>query len=127
VKEILALIYVFSICMCVSGQTQPAATLSIVPTKVEFGKQAVGSQATSVTVTLANPTAAPIAIQEILASGIDFPSRNNCGKQLAAGAQCTVEISFKPLTTGDRAGILQITASDSPGSHFVPLTGTGVQ
>lgn len=124
-----SLVPLFLLSLCVSGpaQTQPASGLRITPEKIDFGKQAVGSQAQSVIVSVVNPTTAPIKIQEILASGIDFPSQNGCGNELAAGAQCTVAIAFKPLIAGSREGILQITASDAANSHFVPLTGTGTQ
>ena len=113
-------------CFCGLAQT-PAAppALTITPDKIDFGQHAVNSQSTAVTVTISNPSQAPIVIQEILSSGIDFPSQKDCGQQLQAGAQCTVQISFKPVIVGDRTGILQITASDSPNSHFVPLAGIG--
>ena len=107
------------------AQTQPASSgLSINPTKVDFGRHAVNSQS-QVPVTLSNRSQAPVAIQEILSSGIDFRSQNNCAEQLAAESQCTILVSFKPVIVGDRIGILQITASDSPNSHFIPLGGIG--
>ena len=119
----IALSYI--ICICGFAQTQPAAGLSIRPTKVDFGQQVVNSQSQPVTITISNRSPVPVAIQEILSSGIDFPSQNNCAGQLAVESQCTILVSFKPVIVGDRTGILQITASDSPKSHFIPLTGTG--
>lgn len=120
----IALSYMISICGF--AQTQPTSTgLSINPTKVDFGRRAVNSQGQAVTVTLSNRSQAPVAIQEIISSGIDFRSQNNCGEQLTSGTQCTIQVSFKPAIVGDRTGILQITASDSPNSHFIPLGGIG--
>jgi len=110
--------------VCGLAQTQPTAGLSISPTKIDFGQQVVNSQSQPVTITISNRSQAPVAIQEILSSGIDFRSQNNCAGQLAAESQCTILVSFKPVIVGDRTGILQITA-DSPKSHFIPLTGTG--
>lgn len=109
-----------------SAQTQTSTGLTITPAKVAFGRQALNSTASPVTIIVTNRTSSPIAIEEIIASGIDFPSRNNCDKQLAAGAQCSVEVTFRPVIIGDRTGILEITASDSANSHFVPLIGVGV-
>ena len=120
----IALSYMISICGF--AQTQPASSgLSINPTKVDFGRHAVNSQGQPVTIILSNRSQAPVAIQEILSSGIDFRSQNNCAEQLAAESQCTILVSFKPVIVGDRIGILQITASDSPNSHFIPLGGIG--
>jgi archaellum component FlaF (FlaF/FlaG flagellin family) len=109
-----------------SAQTQSTqAQLIIAPNKLDFGRQPLNSQSQPVTITITNRGSTPITLEEILSSGIDFPSQNGCGKELAPGASCSIQISFRPAITGERTGILQITASDSPNSHFVPLSGTG--
>jgi hypothetical protein len=64
-------------------------------------------------------------LQEIIVSGIDFPETTDCGKELAAGAKCSIQIVFQPATSGERIGNLEIAASDSHIPHFLPLTGTG--
>jgi hypothetical protein len=120
---LIAIVFVY-ICICLSAQSQPAP-LSISPPKVDFGAQGVNSQAPAVTVTIRNESKSPVTIQEILCSGIDFGSQNNCAQRLQAGNECTILVSFRPAIAGDRIGILQITASDSPQSHFIPLTGIG--
>lgn len=107
------------------AQAPVPAQLVIAPDKIDFGRQPMNSQSQPAAVTITNRSSTPITLEEILSSGIDFPSQNGCGKQLASGDSCSIQISFKPAITGDRTGILQITASDSPNSHFVPLSGTG--
>ena len=108
-------------------QTQAAvAELLISPSRIDFGSQAINSQSTPVTITISNQLSFPVILEEILSSGIDFAAQNNCGKELAPGAECSIKISFKPVIPGDRTGILQITASDSASSHFIPLTGRGI-
>jgi Abnormal spindle-like microcephaly-assoc'd, ASPM-SPD-2-Hydin len=107
------------------AQTQGTAGLVIAPTRIDFGSQAISSQSALIAITISNRASVPVTLEEILASGIDFSAQNNCGKQLAPGAECSIQISFKPAIPGDRTGILQITASDSANSHFVPLTGKG--
>jgi len=108
------------------AQTQAAvAELLISPSRIDFGSQAINSQSVPVAITISNQSSFPVTLEEILSSGIDFSTQNNCGKELAPGAECSIEISFKPAITGDRAGIVQITASDSASSHFIPLTGRG--
>jgi len=109
------------------SQTQAASPgLAIAPMQIDFGSQAINSPSAPVTVTISNRSTVPITFEEILSSGIDFTAQNNCGKQLAPGAECSQRISFKPAIPGDRTGILQITASDSTSSHFIPLSGKGI-
>jgi hypothetical protein len=125
-RLLIAGLVLYAICN-LAGQTQNASPgLTITPPKVDFGRQALNSSGPPVTVTVSNLTSSPIAIEEIITSGIDFPSRNGCEKQLAPAAQCSIEITFRPVITGDRMGLLEVTASDSANSHFVPLTGIGV-
>jgi hypothetical protein len=99
-----ALIVAALLCVSSSGwiQTKPTiAALNINPTEVDFAPQSLNTQSKPAIITLNNQSQAPTSIQEILTSGIDFPSENHCGNQLAPGAQCTVQISFKPVITGE--------------------------
>lgn len=110
----------------ITAQTTAQAGLTITPGKLDFGQQDLNSASQAVTVTIRNPAISPVPIEEIIASGIDFISHSDCGNQLAPGAECAVQIQFKPAETGDRSGILEILAADSAKPYFVPLTGTGV-
>ena len=109
------------------AQTQAAAAgLAIAPKKIDFGSQAINSQSAPIAITISNHASVTVTLEEILTSGIDFSAQNNCGKQLASQAECSIQISFRPAIPGDRTGILQITASDSASSHFIPLSGKGI-
>lgn len=103
----------------------PPDALSISPPKIAFGQQSVASQSAPVEITLRNGSNSAIHFTQIISSGIDFESRNNCGNDLPAGAQCTVQVTFKPAISGDRMGAIAIAASDSGSPHYVPLRGTG--
>ena len=107
------------------GLGQSAAPLNISPGSVTFSKLQVGSQSPPLTLTLSNPASSTIQLQEIIISGIDFTQSNDCGKELASGAKCSIQIVFKPATSGERLGNLEIIASDRNVPHFVALTGTG--
>jgi len=107
------------------GLGQNAATLNISPASVSFPKLQVGSQSPPLTLTLSNPASSTIQLQEIIISGIDFVQSNDCGKELASGEKCSIQIVFKPATSGERLGNLEIIASDRNVPHFVALTGTG--
>jgi len=106
------------------GLGQSAAPLNISPASVTFRKLQVGSQSLPLMLTLSNPASSTIQLQEIIVSGIDFTQNNDCGKELASGAQCSILIVFKPATSGERLGNLEIIASDRNVPHFVALTGT---
>src|SRR5579863_1260981 len=106
--------------------TVPTVTLS--PTSVSFSGQPVGTTSTAVGVTLTNSGAAPLNITAIAASG-DFKVApgTNCSttSALAAGASCTIEVSFVPTASGNRTGTLTIT-DNAPGSpQTVSLAGLG--
>ncbi|MBV9342801.1 MAG: choice-of-anchor D domain-containing protein [Acidobacteria bacterium] len=102
-----------------------AACLTISPDKVDFGSDAVNSSGPSATITLSNGTGTTIQLNEIISSGIDFRASNDCDDALAPGARCSIQVQFKPVIAGERMGIVEILASDSPTPYFVSLTGTG--
>lgn len=103
----------------------PPDALIISPQNVQFGKQAIASASAPAQITVRNASSSPIRFDQIISSGIDFESRNNCGNELAAGAECTLQVTFKPAISGDRMGAIEIAASDSGSPHYVPLAGTG--
>src|SRR5207249_10220192 len=85
-------------------------------TSLDFGSQIVGTK-TPKSMTLANTGNAALAITGIAANG-DFNQTNTCGSSVAAGASCTISVTFAPVAGGNRAGTLTITdnAADSPES-----------
>jgi hypothetical protein len=100
--------------------------LKVDPIRVDFGTVAVGTRTQPQTVTLTNSGTAPLPIASILVSGIDFAQSNNCGEQLAAGAQCSVQITFQPAILGPRLGTAIITTTNDPGSpNLLVLNGVG--
>jgi hypothetical protein len=102
--------------------TTSAASLS--PTSLSFGVQSVGTTSPAQTVTLSSTGTGPLAISSIAVSG-DFAETNNCGTGVAAGANCTITVTFTPTATGARSGTLSV-SDNAPGSpHTVSLTGTG--
>src|SRR5260370_25690303 len=72
-----------------------------------FSAQAVGTPSTAQNVILTNIGNAALIITRIVPTG-DFLETDTCGTGLAAGAGCTINVTFKPTTTGTRAGALTI-------------------
>lgn len=111
--------------MLISGAgAQGQAKLSISPASVVFPPTRLGSQVEAV-VLLSNSTESTIALQEIIVSGIDFQESHDCGKQLAPQSKCSVHLTFKPATSGERIGNLEVISSESSVPDFVALTGVG--
>ena len=101
-------------------------TLKLDPVKLDFGTVAVGQKGSTQSATLTNPGTDPATIADILVSGIDFTSSNDCGDQLAAGAHCTIQVTFQPAITGPRIGTVVITTiHDKASPHMLILNGIG--
>ncbi|NUP01958.1 MAG: choice-of-anchor D domain-containing protein, partial [Nonomuraea sp.] len=49
-----------------------------------------------------------------------------CGSSLAAGASCTVNVTFKPTASGVRTGGLKVASDDRSSPLTVNLTGSGI-
>ncbi|HXF13254.1 MAG TPA: choice-of-anchor D domain-containing protein [Terriglobales bacterium] len=106
------------------SQTAPME-LQVSATKIDFGEAAVGSESPPHPLTLTNGTKSNFAIEQIITSGIDFSQKNDCGQTLASGAQCTIQVFFKPVIPGPRIGNLGVTGSDPASPHFIALNGAG--
>jgi len=100
-------------------------TVSLSPVKLNFGDVPVGQTSAPQTVTLTNPGTIPLTFASIVATG-DYAETNNCGSQIAAGANCAIVVTFTPTQQGVRTGAITISDSDLGTSpQTVPLTGTG--
>jgi hypothetical protein len=106
------------------AQTAPDG-LQISSAKLDFGELPVNSDSPVQTITVSNATKSNVVMEQIIASGIDFSQKNDCGQTLAPGAQCTIQVFFKPAITGPRNGNLDVMGSDPASPHFISLTGAG--
>lgn len=102
-----------------SGGTATVSTKTLA-----FGKLAAGTTSASKSVKLTNSGSGALAIGPIVASG-DFGQTNNCGSSLAAGTNCTVNVTFNPSAVGAVTGALTLNDSASTSPQLVKLTGTG--
>ena len=100
----------------------PAVALS--SNALDFGHQLVGTSSTHQTVILRNTGNRPLDIGSITGGG-DFSQAHTCGASLAAGAGCTIDVTFTPTAVGARSGTLAITNNAPDGPHTIVLSGTG--
>jgi hypothetical protein len=75
-------------------------------------------------VTVTNTGTAAASLASVGITG-DFAQGNNCGTSLAAGASCTVSVTFKPTASGTRTGSLTINSNASNNPVTAALSGTG--
>ncbi|MBV9607970.1 MAG: choice-of-anchor D domain-containing protein, partial [Acidobacteria bacterium] len=101
----------------------PVVTLS--QTSAAFADQLVGTTSSAQTLTVKNTGTGALNITNIAAGG-DFAQTNTCGSSLAAGASCSVKITFTPSAMGTRTGAITLTnnAADSP--QTVSLSGNAI-
>jgi len=115
----------------VSGQNSPTLVVvqgpapEISPTTLTFPMQSVGTTSAPQSVTLTNAGSATMMLSISLGgtSGTNFAQTNNCGGSLAAGASCTINVTFTPTTTGSVDGAVQIAVVGATWQDVV-LSGT---
>jgi hypothetical protein len=105
-----------------TGLAAPAVTLSA--SSLTFGAQAAGTTSAAQTLTLTSSGTAALTITSIVITG-DFSQTNTCPHSLAAGAACTISVSFAPTVAGTRTGTLTITDNGPTSPQVVSLGGSG--
>jgi hypothetical protein len=113
------------------GAAGPAVslTVSLTPASVIFPSQPVGTTSTPQTITLANTGSATLSIATLALTGInakDFAQTNTCSNSLAAGANCTISITFTPSASGSRSASLTVTDNAAGSPQTASLSGTGI-
>ena len=110
-----------------------ASAIDVSPTTVNFGDQQVGTTSIAHTVTVSNTGNASFDISGTVFSGtgaadfaIDPNSTCSPPKTVAAGTNCSFQISFTPSARASRSVTLTITNSAASGTAAVTLQGRGV-
>jgi hypothetical protein len=99
--------------------------VSISPsTPLTFKKQAVGTKSTAQKITLTNSGKTAFTISAMKVAG-QFAMSSTCGKGLAAGKSCTLNVTFSPQSQGAKTGTVTINDSASSKPMVIELSGTG--
>src|SRR5256884_4260307 len=56
----------------------------------------------------------------------DFAETDNCGGSVAAGASCTINVTFTPGAAGSRTAAISITDNAPASPQTISLSGTGL-
>jgi len=95
------------------------------PTSLTFASQAVGASSIIRTVILTNTGGGTLVVSKIAMSG-DFTETDSCGAGVAAGATCTISVTFTPTALGTRTGTITLMDNAAGGPQQILLSGTGI-
>jgi len=106
--------------------------LSSAPNSLAFGPVGLNTTSAVNTVTLRNTGASAMDIRSVELTGANIDgafkiTSNTCAASLAAGANCSVGLTFSPgaSTAARTAGLSFVTSAANEGSPTVNLTGSG--
>ena len=117
--------------IALSGNGGSPSTLAVSPTSLSFPDTPIRTSSAAQTVTLTNAGASPLNIFSFAAFN-DYAQTNNCipagasQGSLAGGAQCTINVTFRPTMTGAHNQLLQVVNDTATPYINIPLTGNGV-
>jgi hypothetical protein len=101
-----------------------APWLDVAPGPLTFANQGLGTTSQPQTLTLTNSGTTPLPLDSIsiAAGATEFSQTNACPQSLAAGANCTVSVTFSPGAAGSSTSLLNVVTGGA--TITVPLAGT---
>jgi hypothetical protein len=115
--------------VALTGTGVNGPVLTAFPSRYTFNAQLVQMASSSpVAIQLLNTGNASLTLNSIGIAGPngpDFGQTNNCGSSLAAGASCTVNVSFAPVVEGLRSANISVSDSETGSPQLIPLFGAG--
>jgi sugar lactone lactonase YvrE len=110
-------------------QCKPATARAVLSTTaLAFGTQSVGSSSAVQTLTVQNQGEVPLRLSQFNLAGAastDFNVVSLCPSQLASGATCAVNVTFKPASSGAKTGTITLSSDSATTVSPVQLSGTG--
>ena len=109
-----------------------APTAAVTPASLAFGSVTTGTVSGGQTITVNNTGNAPLAVTSVTLTGVNvamFTTTPTGCASVAAGASCTIAVTFVPSSAGAKTATVGIThnSNNAPGTLTnVSLTGTGV-
>jgi hypothetical protein len=114
-----------SVALAGTGSSTPIVTLS--PASIDFGTPLIGSK-TVKTVTLTNSGNATLTVSSVTATGspgfTGISPTSNC-TSVAAGASCTITVTFDPSSSASVTGSVVIADNATPATQTIALSGSG--
>ena len=104
-------------------------TLTLAPPSLSFTPQLIGAVSGAQAETLSNTGTSAVVISSIAlteTNAADFSQNNTCGASIAAGANCTISVTFTPSELGPRNAAMTITDNTIGSPHSGALSGVGL-
>jgi hypothetical protein len=109
----------------ITGTGATPANPAVSPTSLTFASQVDGTSSAPKPVTLSNTGGLSLTISSYTFTGAnptEFSQTHTCGTTLAAGANCTIDVTFSPTAAGSPSATLSV--ATSAGTKTVTLGGT---
>ena len=109
-----------------TGTAVPAPQAALTPATANFGNVTTGTASSVQPFTLTNTGNAALTISGISLTGANsaaFTSTSTCGSTLAAGASCTISVTFAPSSTGTDTATLSVSDNAGGAPQTSSLTG----
>jgi predicted heme/steroid binding protein len=107
-----------------SAPATPGVSLN--PSSLTFADQRIGTTSPAQSITLTNTGIGALTITSILSTTPVFSVTNNCGGGLAAGASCSLGVTFTPVAAGTRVGSIAVTSNTAGSPHSVTVSGVNL-
>jgi hypothetical protein len=86
----------------------PTANASLSPETLDLGLVRAGTNSNTRNFTLSNSGTGALSISSIFSNDSQFNLTNNCGSTLAAGASCSIEVTFTPTAFGTQVATITV-------------------
>ena len=110
-----------------TGTAPPVPQAVLTPTSLVFASQLLNTTSAAQTITLSNPGTATLAISSISLTGSSssaYARTTTCGATLAAGANCTISVTFTPTAASTLVAAISVADNAGGSPQSVALSGT---
>jgi len=122
----LSLCGVLALNACGGGSMSPGTpAVTFSPSSLNFPDEVVGAASPAQVITVTNSGTAALNLTGVTVA-VNFQEIDDCGSQVAAGAHCTINVTFAPTTTGNLQGAITVADNASGSPQSIALTGQGV-
>ena len=112
-----------------SAERGSRSVLRLRPRAFLLAISAAVSRALPSAIILKNTGQAALVTSRVLggANSNQFSQSSACGSSIAVGGSCTINLVFKPTTTGNKSATLTVSVADGSPNRTVTLSGTGIR
>ncbi|MBA3915677.1 MAG: VCBS repeat-containing protein [Acidobacteriales bacterium] len=107
--------------------TATGTVINVSPTLLRFGTQKVGTHSAPQDVALTNTGTQTVPLTSIDVTTTNYTQTNTCGTQIAAGASCTISITFAPTVGGHAIATLNVNDNGGSSPQQATLQGRGTK